>query len=173
MVYAKHTRSKLVNTVYKVNNNSLCSQCFDTLHKGLMRRILVDIVIPVFSRTKFRNETMGDAILSLSTTVSPKKNWPYLSTLGGVVLPPLQRRNVRRVGGRVHASLLELEEPRASLKSISKPSIYSRCHCRIICTYRFHIFWLRVGLELDQDSVGDAHRGGECDEKLSKIRSNL
>ena len=52
------------DAIGKINNYRIVQQPVQALHKRLMRRILVDIVIPILFRLKLRHEAVRDASLS-------------------------------------------------------------------------------------------------------------
>ena len=53
----------LVDSIYKIQNNQLIHQATKAGNKGLMSRIRLNVVIPIFCRFKVHNETMCQTIL--------------------------------------------------------------------------------------------------------------
>lgn len=93
----------LKHTILKIHHNRLIHQPPQPHHKRRVRLILLDIVIPILHTPKLHDEPMRDI---------------SLETLLGVVLPPLQREDVRLSRKGVHAVCLESKEPGADLVSL-------------------------------------------------------
>lgn len=80
--------------------------------------------------------------------------------LGGVVATALQGNDVRNVGCWVHTTILQGEEAGASLVSHQRLQFQSSQLRIKLRSYPLHLLRARVGLELKEDSVCDAHPRG-------------
>jgi len=67
IVSVESSDEELANTlehlVVKVDNNRLLHKVLDALDKGLMRRVLLDVIVSVFHRSKLNHKAMGYSVL--------------------------------------------------------------------------------------------------------------
>lgn len=104
---------RLVLSTGKVDNDGLVDQVPDAFHKRLVSRIFVHVVVPIFARAEFHDETMRDAVLyqvreakEVRRIFLNMRGSSYLHILDGIVLPTLEGQDVRLVAVRVDAVLL-------------------------------------------------------------------
>lgn len=102
-----------MNIIHEINHLSLLNEILDSLIESRMRRILRDVVIPIFSAFELGNENMGHAVLCVSFFArqhdrsSPTQLTimmvTHLHAFRRVVLAPTEGEDVRLVRRGVDA----------------------------------------------------------------------
>lgn len=108
-----------------------------------MSRVCVDIVVPVFSTAKFRNETMGNSMLKapIRYRCEVGVHTTYLKALTRIISSTFQRDDVGGFRGWMEAIISECKEACASLNVCQVSNLRTQfSHTRVLTAFTSSCF---------------------------------